>query len=98
MGKRKHSDSELMGLESLSSSDDDKEKKGFFRRIFGVPVVLVKTPIVVVTRLLRGIVNALLEIVKLPARVLGGLARPWRSKKKGEKDGEKGEGAAADDE
>lgn len=84
MGKRKHSDSELVGLESLSGSEEQEQKKGLFRRIFGIPVVLVKTPIVVVTRLLRGIVNALLEIVKLPVRVLGGLARPWRGKKNGE--------------
>lgn len=89
MGKRKHSDSELVGLESLGGSDDGakKGKKGLFKKVTGVPVAVVKTPLVVVTRLLKGIVHALAEVVKLPVRVIGGLARPWK-RKKSDSDGE----------
>ncbi|MEQ8716237.1 MAG: hypothetical protein RIE08_01380 [Acidimicrobiales bacterium] len=86
MGKRKHTDSDLVGLESLGGSDDGA-KKGLFKKVTGVPVALVKTPLVVVTRLVKGIVHALGEVLKLPVRVIGGLARPWKGKKS-DSDGE----------
>lgn len=86
MGKRKHSDSELVGLESLGGSGEG-DKKGLFKKVTGVPVAVVKTPLVVVTRLVKGILHAFGEIVKLPVRVLGGLARPWKGKKS-DSDGE----------
>ena len=38
----------------------------------------IRDRIMIVQRLIGGVLNAVVEVLKLPVRVLGGIARPWR--------------------
>jgi hypothetical protein len=59
-------------------------KRGIIATVVGAPfrliAGLIKLPIRVVTKLVNGAVSALTELVKLPFRLLGALASPWRNK------------------
>jgi len=59
-------------------------KRGMVSATLGAPfrlvAALVKLPMTLATRLAGGIGGALLEIVKLPMRLAGALANPWRKK------------------
>lgn len=67
---------QLLGLDPISNP----KKKGIVSKALGLPFKLLKAPVLIVQRLVGGVINAVLEIVKLPVRMLGGLASPWRSK------------------
>ena len=86
---------ELLGAAPVSKSPkqikkDDKAakkaagKRGITATVLGAPfrlvVGLIKLPITVVTKLVNGVVSALTELVKLPFRLLGAMASPWRNK------------------
>ena len=59
-------------------------KRGFLSATLGAPFRLIggilKLPFTVVGRLAGGVGKAAGEVVKLPVRVLGAIASPWRKK------------------
>lgn len=78
---------QLLGLDPIVHSKKEKKQhrrsqkkqgKGAISKLIGLPLAIVKAPVTIVHHLIGGVVNALVEVLKLPVRVLGGLARPWR--------------------
>jgi len=65
---------QLFGLDPVT----EPKKRGVVSKVLGLPVALAKAPIMIVQRLIGGVLNAVVEVLKLPVRVLGGIARPWR--------------------
>lgn len=65
---------QLLGLNPIS----EPKKKSIVSKVIGLPVMVAKAPVKIVQLLLGGIFNAIMEIVKLPGRVLSGLIKPWR--------------------
>lgn len=67
---------QLFGLDPVS-----KEKRSRTKSVGGsllaLPVAALKLPILAVSNLLKGIASALVEIVKLPVRVIGAIISPW---------------------
>jgi len=57
-------------------------KRGLLSSVLGAPLRviagLIKLPITIVTKLVNGVVAALTEVVKLPFRMVGAIASPWR--------------------
>ncbi len=61
---------------------DKKNKRGVASRIFGAPFklvgALIKLPVVAASRLAGGFANAIVEIFRLPLRLVGAIIKPWR--------------------
>ena len=64
--------------EAVETKSTEPKKRGVVSKVLGLPVALAKAPIMIVQRLIGGVLNAVVEVLKLPVRVLGGIARPWR--------------------
>ena len=76
---------QLFGLDLLDDGKKKKrgnkggdDRKGMVSRLVALPMALVKAPVTIITRLLGGIIGALGELLRLPLRVLGAIAKPWR--------------------
>jgi hypothetical protein len=79
---------ELLGAAPVSKSEKqlkkESGKRGIVSATLGAPfrlvAALIKLPITIVRKLVGGVVSALAEIVRLPFRLAGALAAPWRKK------------------
>lgn len=67
---------QLFGLDPVSNAKRSRTRS-VGGSLLALPVALVKLPLMAVQNLLQGIASALVEIVKLPVRVIGAILGPW---------------------
>jgi len=73
---------QLFGLDLVSTTKKERKKAGGSKSVgaslLALPFAVAKLPMMAVSNLLKGIASALVEIVKLPVRVVGAILGPWR--------------------
>jgi len=67
---------QLFGLDPVSKTKPSRTKS-VGGSLLALPFAVLKLPMVAVQNLVKGIASALVEIVKLPVRVIGAILTPW---------------------
>lgn len=67
---------QLFGVDPVSAPKGGRSKS-VGASLFALPLAIAKLPTIAVVNLLKGIGSALVEIVKLPVRVIGAILGPW---------------------
>jgi len=67
---------QLFGIDPVSKPKRSRTKS-VGGGLLALPLAILKLPMLAVQNLVKGIASALVEIVKLPIRVIGAILTPW---------------------